>query len=172
MMNGVDPHATGDVTDRNGDALDFSDDTQRLISAALVGEISAYPVAGQLPNSSTEVSVASLGPWLRGRENVDLADALGSPIHNSPSQGASIPAAPHIPESERRLARLRELGGDVKYVQARYRITGIVKLIKSEIDSGAARCSQKTIRADLQEAFDAERLAKTAVFGAGLGQRR
>ena len=42
MMQGVDPRAMADVVDCNGDALDISEDIQLLVSAALVGDITAY----------------------------------------------------------------------------------------------------------------------------------
>lgn len=96
MMNDIDPNVMGDVIDKSGDATDLSDDVQRVISASLVGAITAYPIHGQLPTATTEVSVASLDPWLRACGYVDLADALAhtqqSPV--SPASVAVVPIAP------------------------------------------------------------------------------
>lgn len=78
MMQGVDPYCMSDVTDKNGDALDLSEEMQLLISASLVGEITAYPTPGHLPDNETEVATASLDNCLRSRGYADLADALAA----------------------------------------------------------------------------------------------
>lgn len=74
-------------------------------------------------------------------------------------------------DPERRLARLRALGGSYKYVRGGWKFIGIKELVRSEKDEGRKRSDEKTIRADLKDAAQAERDAKSAGFGAGLGQR-
>ena len=59
------------------------------------------------------------------------------------------------PDPERRLAALRALGGQAKWKRQGWRFTGIAKLVEQE--SGRARNTEKTIRADLREAAEAER---------------
>ena len=110
----------------------------------------------------------------RGDFHVDIQDtpssgsAASMPLHPPPALG---PIVPYVSDAERRLARLRELGGDVKYVKNRYKTTKIVALALSEIADGRPRISQKTIRSDLHQAFNDERESRKAVFGAGLGQK-
>ena len=74
-------------------------------------------------------------------------------------------------DPERRLARLRTLGGTSTYQNREWRIKGIAKLVAIEKEAGRSRCDEKTIRADLKNASQSERDAKTAGFSAGLGQR-
>ena len=90
MMQGVDPRAMADVTDVNGDAIDISDDIDLLISACLVGDITAYPVPGQHPDKQTALSKASLEKWLRTHGYVNLADELDT---SSTNTGLTPPAA-------------------------------------------------------------------------------
>lgn len=75
------------------------------------------------------------------------------------------------PDPERRLARLRALGGDAIYRRGEWRITGISALVASEKSEGRKRCDEKTIRADIKEAAENEREAKRSNAFAGLGQR-
>jgi len=75
------------------------------------------------------------------------------------------------PDQERRLALLRALDGSYKYARGEWRFTGMAALVTREKADGRKRCDAKTIRADLKEAAQAERDAKTAGFAAGLGQR-
>lgn len=75
------------------------------------------------------------------------------------------------PDAERRLARLRALGGTAKYVRHEWKFTGMADLVESEKAGDHKRRSEKTIRADLIQAAQAERDEKSAGFGAGLGQR-
>jgi hypothetical protein len=74
-------------------------------------------------------------------------------------------------DPERRLIALRSLGGTAKYSRSEWKFTGISALVASERASGRKRSSEKTIRADLAEAAQAERDAKSAGFATGLGQR-
>ena len=74
------------------------------------------------------------------------------------------------PDPERRLARLRELGGNATYNRGEWRFPGITALVASEKSEGRKRCDEKTIRADLKEAAESEREAKRASPFAGLAQ--
>jgi hypothetical protein len=75
------------------------------------------------------------------------------------------------PNPERRLARLRALGGNATYRRNEWKFTGIAALVKSEKSEYRKRSDEKTIRADLKEAAQNERDAKRAGFADGLGQR-
>ena len=83
----------------------------------------------------------------------------------------AVGASDGTPDPERRLARLRELGGNAKYSRCVWQFAGIGKLVESEKSEGRNRNDEKTIRADLREAAQAEHDAKRAGFGSGLGQR-
>lgn len=76
-------------------------------------------------------------------------------------------------DPERRLARLRALGGTAKYSRDgdEWKFTKIAALVESEKTDGRKRGDEKTIRADLRAAAQTERDEKKAGFGAGLGQR-
>jgi hypothetical protein len=75
------------------------------------------------------------------------------------------------PDPERRLARLRALGGNATCRRDEWKFTGIAALVASEKSEGRKRCDEKTIRADLKNAADNESDAKRAGFADGLGQR-
>ena len=83
----------------------------------------------------------------------------------------AVGASDGSPDPERRLARLRELGGNAKYSRCDWQFAGIGKLVASEKSEGRNRNDEKTIRADLREAAQAEHDEKRAGFGSGLGQR-
>lgn len=75
------------------------------------------------------------------------------------------------PDPERRLTRLRALGGNAAYKHGKWKITGMTALVASEKTEGCKRSDEKTIRADLKEAAENEREAKRANAFSGLGQR-
>lgn len=84
------------------------------------------------------------------------------------------PAAPPpqtAPDPARRLARLREMGGNAKYKRGEWEITGIVALTGVEKNEGRKRADQKTIRADIKEAAQSELDAKRAGPFDGAGAR-
>ena len=87
---------------------------------------------------------------------------------DSASAGASNSTTP---DPERRLARLRELGGNAIYKRGEWKITGISALVASEKNEGRKRSDEKTIRVDLKEAAENEREAERANAFSGLGQR-
>lgn len=62
----------------------------------------------------------------------------------------------------RRLRELRELGGAARWVRGRWQIKGITELVRREKARSHPRSDQKTIRADLKEAAEGERLEKRA----------
>lgn len=94
-----------------------------------------------------------------------------APQAATPAPVAGIATNSATPDPERRLARLRALGGDAIYRRGEWKITGISALVASEKGEGRKRCDEKTIRADLKEAAENERDAKRANAFAGLGQR-
>ena len=108
------------------------------------------------------------------RESVErVAEIINKTAQNAatPAPVAGIATNNATPDPERRLARLRALGGDAIYRRGKWKITGISALVASEKGEGRKRCDEKTIRADLKEAAESEREARRAGFGAGLGQR-
>lgn len=76
-----------------------------------------------------------------------------------------------VTEPERRLARLREMGGTAKYLRGEWKFTGIGVLALAEKRDGRKRVSEKTIRRDLEAAAQAEREAKRAGPFAGLSSQ-
>jgi len=65
-------------------------------------------------------------------------------------------------EPERRLARLRQLGGSAKSKNGKWRFSGISELVELEKFEVRKRCDEKTIRSDLTEALKAEEDEKRA----------
>ena len=108
------------------------------------------------------------------RESVErVAEIINKTAQNAatPAPVAGIATNSATPDPERRLARLRALGGDAIYRRGEWKITGISALVGSEKGEGRKRCDEKTIRADLKEAAESEREAKRANAFSGLGQR-
>ena len=122
----------------------------------------------------------------------ELVEAVASMVWDGPDpdrtyralmripEPQTVPPAPVVAESasndttpdpERRLARLRALGGSATYKRGEWKIIGITYLVESEKSEGRKRSDEKTIRADLKEAAQNELDARRAGFGAGLGQR-
>ena len=94
-----------------------------------------------------------------------------APVAAAPATVACSASTDATPDPERRLARLRALGGDASFKRGVWRFRGIVALEASEQREGRSRRSQKTIRADLTEAAESEREAKRASAFVGLVQR-
>lgn len=88
-----------------------------------------------------------------------------------PSEAPAHGVAAEIPDTERRLALLREIGGSAKYKDYKWKFTGTKALVAREKADGRKRFDEKTVRADLKEAAQAERDANRARFTDGLGQR-
>lgn len=74
-------------------------------------------------------------------------------------------------EPERRLARLRSLGGCATYRRGEWKFRGITALVEIEKSEERNRSDEKTIRDDLREAAQNELDAKRAGAFDGLGQR-
>ena len=161
MMFGVDPYAMSDVTNQNGDALDLSDEERILTSAVMVGDITACPANPQAADGRTQVSVSSLISWLRQRGVDELADGLEA------KKKGQVSFSSAVPDPQRRLDNLRKLGGSATYDRknSRWKFTRISELIASEAAEGRARSSDKTVRADLVKAGNAEREAKSEGSG-------
>ena len=75
------------------------------------------------------------------------------------------------PDPERRLTRLRELGGSATYARCEWKFKGTSALVESEKAEGRKRSAEKTIRADLKMAAQSESDEKKAGIYKGLGQR-
>lgn len=101
----------------------------------------------------------------------EIINKAAQPQAATPAPVAGIATNNATPDPERRLARLRALGGDAIYRRGEWKITGISALVASEKGEGRKRCDEKTIRADLKEAAESEREAKRANAFSGLGQR-
>lgn len=74
-------------------------------------------------------------------------------------------------DPERRLARLRSLGGSATYKHGEWQFKGISALVALEKNEERKRSDEKTIRADLKEAAENELVAKRAGAFSGLGSR-
>lgn len=85
------------------------------------------------------------------------------------TDGATDGKTEQLPDTERRLAALRALSGTANYRNGKWRFTGIAELVASEKNAKRKRSDEKTIRADLKEAAQAERDEKRAGHWQGLG---
>jgi hypothetical protein len=94
--------------------------------------------------------------------------AVAAPVE---AAGASNGTTEQAQDPERRLALLRALGGSADYARGTWRFKGMAALVTREKSDGYRRCDEKTIRADLNKAAQAEREAKSAGPFNGLGQR-
>lgn len=139
--------------------------------ALMVADLAAWPDCPPVPQDSP------LRYWLPDW----MQTAQGTRAIPTRQQTAATPApvvavgasgdVEQTADAERRLTRLRALGGTAKYVRYEWKFTGMADLVESEKADGRKRRSEKTIRADLRQAAQAERDEKNAGFGAGLGQR-
>jgi hypothetical protein len=102
------------------------------------------------------VSPDNINKWLEGE---GYPYRWPAPVQNTATPAPGV-AASETPDPVRRLNRLRELGGTVKYKDGGWKFTGTTKLGQDE--KGRARSDPKTIRKDLTEAAQAERDAKSA----------
>ena len=153
-----------------GDAEKTAEVLRQITLAFDAGELGGF-----LPREHRHILFTELTVW------PDCPPmAADSPLrHWVPDAPAKPQAAPGVgidsnsttPDPERRLARLRALGGDAIYRRGEWKITGISALVASEKGEGRKRCDEKTIRADLKEAAESEREAKRANAFSGLGQR-
>lgn len=122
-----------------------------------------WPVGNLLMDAL--VTVDDLRLFLNGRPVfVELEPAAHVTEAEAPAVGASGGGAVPAPDPERRLARLRALGGNATFSnrQGEWKFTGIKALVDAERNEGRKRRDEKTIRADLREAAEAEREAKRA----------
>jgi len=163
------------------DAQGWSDEQM----VALEAEMSCAIVNGLLPQRSrktgmviapggremlTLVTVNDVNKWLEEKlkdDDVKYQWKLQSFATQPQPQPLPMPspaqnAADPTPDPERRLTLLRKLGGNSKYKHADWKFTGIAALVLSEKANGFKRCDEKTIRADLKEAAQAELDAKKA----------
>lgn len=159
LMAGLDPNTFVDVADENGDAIDVSDSVRMLIAAVMTGAVVAFPADLQVAGHQTPLSVESLLRWLRSNGGNELATGLERSIL---PQATSVPQGV-VSDQERRLSRLRDLGGSASYDKSSgtWKFKGISELIAAERHEGRGRSSDKTIRADLIAAADAERQLKS-----------
>ena len=156
----------------------------RVDSAGNAFDMSVGGIDGAVHTGFLRIESAALEKFIRDNDLPARHETEFAP-HPATEPGAPVPkpqaAAPApvagiatnnaTPDPERRLARLRALGGDAIYRRGEWKITGISALVASEKGEGRKRCDEKTIRADLKEAAESEREARRAGFGAGLGQR-
>jgi|GEM_PF-1711009 len=99
-----------------------------------------------------------------------FAETTNAETHNQSTAACSESNA--IPQDQdRRLVRLRSLGGSARLKRGEWRFEGIAALVKWEKSEGRKRSDEKTIRNDLREAAENERDAKRAGPLDGLGKR-
>lgn len=117
---------------------------RQLFRAELAASVVAAPVPVMVP-------VAELGA------------ALGT------LDATVVVPASELPDPERRLIALRELGGAAKWTRGRdgiqaWRIKGIQSLVAQEKAQGRKRSDEKTIRDDLRDAAEAESIEKRSYW--------
>ena len=132
-------------------------DTTEPQQTAPAPDITAPVTVGPLVTSSDDPAQLTTAP---ATDTATPAPVMADSASNSTT-----------PDPERRLARLRELGGNATYKRGEWKITGILALVASEKSQSRKRSDEKTIRADLKEAAENEREAKRANAFSGLGQR-
>jgi hypothetical protein len=93
MMHGYDPRAytSGELPlDEHDDYPDLTLEKRRIISAVLIGGVTACPATTALPDNNTEIDVATLIAWLRAIGYGHVADGLsGSAVQASAAAGRS-----------------------------------------------------------------------------------
>ena len=151
MMKGFDPRSMPDITDRHGDGLDLSDEIRMLASAAMTSELVTIPNDKNAQDREKLIAVSSLIPWLRGHGYCKQAEGLTA-IGKADSK-----AATELPDAQRRLGRLKELGGGAfRDRDGNWRFKGISELINAEASENRPRSSDKIVRADLKKAVEIE----------------
>ena len=152
-----------DITDRHGDGLDLSDEIRMLASAAMTSELVTIPNDKNAQDSEKLIAVSSLIPWLRGhgyREQAEGLTAIGK---------ADSKAATELPDAQRRLGRLKELGGGAfRDRDGNWRFKGISELINAEASENRPRSSDKIVRADLKKAVEIEVRAEALGIHTGI----
>lgn len=161
-----------------GDVDDFSCPPAVSTWHLLAGDVFEFA-----NNSTLNARAAAAMRELAIRYKPELGDFQGDVAEpdTAPAQNNATPAPMRVVGGlggtvtermpERRLALLIELGGSVKYSQGQWTFKGISELVAKEKASKYKRSDAKTIRADLKEAAQAERDAKSAGAFDGLGQR-
>lgn len=117
-----------------------------------------------MPDERMEITQAEFQE-LKAEFGVSVPSMATTPPAKAPQK-----LAPEMPDPERRLVLLRELGGGSKYVRNDWKFTGMAALVAKEKEDGRSRCDEKTIRADLKLAAQDELEAKRAGFATGLGK--
>lgn len=188
LLHRADPEKVSDDT-RNGwrdHKLQIGYDRAELTPALFIHELDLIPelLAGPLVGGTIKLlkkatGCATIWNSIEATKARTLADSLGlafpaelmptlrqrpAPQAEAPAVGVSGGGAVPAPDPERRLARLRALGGNATFSNRRgeWKFTGIKVLVAAEKAEGRKRRDEKTIRADLREAAEAEREAKRA----------
>ena len=114
-----------------------------------------------------------LNEWGESRKppHVFSTESAPEPQAATPAPVADSASNDATPDPERRLTRLRQLGGNVTFRRGEWKCTGITALVAIEKSEGRKRSDEQTIRADLKEAAQNELEVRRAGFGSGLGQR-
>ena len=193
LLHRADPEKVSDDT-RNGwrdHKLQIGYDRAELTPALFIHELDLIPelLAGPLVGGTIKLlkkatGCATIWNSIEATKARTLADSLGlafppelsaaqppqpAPQAEAPAGGVSGGGAVPAPDPERRLARLRAMGGSATYRRNEWQFTGIKALVDAERNEGRKRSAEKTIRADLREAAEAEREAKRAGHWDGLG---
>ena len=114
-----------------------------------------------------------LNEWGESRKppHVFSTESAPEPQAATPAPVADSASNDATPDPERRLTRLRQLGGNVTFKRGEWKCAGITALVATEKSEGRKRSDEQTIRADLKEAAQNELEARRAGFGSGLGHR-
>lgn len=135
---------------------------EQMVSAASDGALTVRHPHTDLPFRPDTVRAfyelvtpVDVNSWLDRQSAGYLWSPVGvaAPVVPDPSPEVSNKANEKS-DPERRLAALRALGGSAKWKQQAWRFTRITELVRQE--RGRPRSTEKTIRADLREAAQAE----------------
>lgn len=120
------------------------------------------PFSFQREPSEWRVLKVILSKWIS-------ANGYGEPV----AKNGTEPTTQESQDPERRLARLRQLGGGARFNKAKgaWTFTGMAALVAREKADGRKRSDEKTIRADLSAAAHDERDAQSAGPFDGLVRR-
>ena len=165
-VNGIFPYTQAAL--EIGEAQAWREDATEALVSKMLEAITAQP---------PELLTRSRLTGLRSRQPSEVALHLVHPddvnewLENEGLDYRWTAPRTGLPAPERRLARLRALGGNSKYRNGEWHFTGIIKLVQHEKQEGKSRSDEKTIRADLKLASQSERDAKSAGFASGIGKR-
>ena len=147
---------------------------REMVSARIQASIHAGRLPGRFTPEeglqwleSENVLIGMMGHWVRA----NARRRKGLPEASAPAAPECGDVAPLKSRQDTRLARLRELGGDVSQKNGELNVRGITKLVNSEAKVGAPARTEKTVRADVKAAYVRETESNRNGHFSGLASR-